>query len=42
MGDLSQLEVACLLRVLSKPELNHAIVFNELYLILMNFGCPEE
>jgi hypothetical protein len=39
---LSELEIACLLRVLSKPELKHAIVLNELQMVLLNFGLGEE
>jgi hypothetical protein len=35
---LSELEIACLMRVLSKPEIDHSIVLNELNLVLENFG----
>ena len=39
--DLSELEAACLLRVLTKPELESAIILNELVLIMENFGVPD-
>ena len=42
IAELSELEVACLMRVLSKPELDHAILLNELILVLENFGIPKE
>ena len=32
------MEAACLLRVLTKPELDSAIILNELILIMENFG----
>ena len=35
---LSDLEIACLMRVLSKPEIDHCIVVSELQLVLENFG----
>jgi hypothetical protein len=35
---LSELEVACLMRVLSKPEIEHGILLNELNMVLENFG----
>lgn len=38
VGELSELEVACLMRVLGKPEIEHAILINELSLVLENFG----
>ena len=38
MEDLSEMEAACLLRVLTKPELDSAIILNELILIMENFG----
>jgi hypothetical protein len=40
LPELSELEVACLMRVLSKPELDHAILLQELGLVLENFGIP--
>ena len=38
MGDLSEMEAACLLRVLAKPELDNAIILNEFIMIMENFG----
>lgn len=38
ISELSELEVACLMRVLSKPEIDHAILLQELNLVLENFG----
>lgn len=38
MDELSEMEAACLLRVLTKPELDSAIILNELVLIMENFG----
>lgn len=40
LRDLSDIEVACLMRVLAKPELDNAIILNEFALILENFGVP--
>ena len=39
--DLTQLEAACILRVLSKPELDNAVILNEFVLIMENFGVVE-
>jgi hypothetical protein len=41
MEDLGEMEAACLLRVLTKPELESAIILNELILIMENFGVPD-
>ena len=41
LSELSELEAACLLRVLNKPELEGAIILNELVLIMENFGVIE-
>ena len=38
--ELSDLEIACMMRVLSKPELGNAIILNEFALIMENFGVP--
>ncbi len=38
---LTELEVACLMRVLSKPEIDHAILLQELNLVLENFGIQD-
>lgn len=40
LKDFSDLEAACLMRVLAKPELDNAIILNEFALILENFGVP--
>lgn len=40
MEELSEIEVACLMRVLAKPELNNQIILNEFALIMENFGVP--
>jgi uncharacterized metal-binding protein len=40
--ELSKLDIACLMRVLSKPEINHAILLNELNLVLENFGIQRQ
>lgn len=40
LRELSDIEVACLMRVLAKPELANAIILNEFALILENFGVP--
>jgi hypothetical protein len=42
IAELSELEVACLMRVLSKPEIDHAILLNELNLVLENFGIQKQ
>jgi len=41
LASLTELEAACLLRVLNKPELENAIILNELVLIMENFGVIE-
>ena len=38
--ELSDLEAACMLRVLAKPEIGNAIILNEFALIMENFGVP--
>lgn len=42
LEQLTEMEAACLLRVLTKPELEGAIILNELVLILENFGVSDE
>ena len=42
INELSELEVACMMRVLSKPELEHSVILNELQLVMENFGLPIE
>jgi hypothetical protein len=39
--DLQEMEAACLMRVLAKPELDNAVILNELVLIMENFGVPD-
>lgn len=41
MQELSEMEAACLLRVLAKPELENAIILNEFTMIMENFGVPD-
>lgn len=36
--DLEEVEVACLMRVLTKAELDNAILLRELIVIMENFG----
>jgi len=36
--DLEEVEVACLMRVLTKADLEHAILLRELIVIMENFG----
>jgi hypothetical protein len=38
LDNLSEMEAACLLRVLAKPELDNAIILNEFTMIMENFG----
>jgi hypothetical protein len=41
ISDLSQLDVACLMRILTKPDLDNAILLQELIIIMENFGIQE-
>lgn len=36
--DLTQLQVACLMKVLGKPEFEDSVRYNELELLMENFG----
>ena len=36
--DLQELDVACLMRILTKPDLENAIMLSELVIIMENFG----
>jgi hypothetical protein len=36
--NLTQLQVACLMRVMSKPEFDDSVRYSELELLLENFG----
>ena len=40
--DLEEIEVACLMRVLTKPNLENAILLNELIVIMENFGIYDD
>jgi hypothetical protein len=40
MEELSEIEVACFMRVLAKPELENKIILNEFAPIMENFGVP--
>ena len=40
LKNFSDLEAACLMRVLAKPELDNSVILNEFALILENFGVP--
>jgi len=40
--DLEEIEVACLMRVLTKPNLENAILLKELVIIMENFGIFDE
>ena len=40
--DLEEVEVACLMRVLTKPNLENAILLKELMVIMENFGIYDE
>ena len=40
--ELLEIEVACLMRVLAKPNLENAILLQELIVIMENFGIFED
>ena len=40
--DLQEFEVACLMRVLTKPELDNAVILNEFIMIMENFGIMDQ
>jgi hypothetical protein len=40
--DLEEVEVACLMRVLTKPDLENAILLKELIIIMENFGIQDD
>ena len=42
VDDLSETEIACLLQVLTKPELNESILFDEFLQIMENMGLYED
>jgi len=39
--DITEMEAACLMKVLAKPELDNQIILNEFALIMENFGIPQ-
>ena len=39
---LSDLQIACLIRVIGKPELNDFVKYSELKMLLENFGVPSQ
>ena len=41
IDDLQEFEVACLMRVLAKPELDNAVILNEFIMIMENFGIMD-
>ncbi len=41
IDDLQDFEIACLMRVLAKPELDNAVILNEFVMIMENFGVIE-
>jgi len=42
IGELQEFELACLMRVLSKPELESSIILNEFIMIMENFGVMDQ
>jgi hypothetical protein len=40
--ELQEFEVACLMRVLAKPELDNAVILNEFVMIMENFGVVDQ
>ena len=38
IDDLQEFEMACLMRVLAKPELDNSVILNEFVMIMENFG----
>ena len=41
VDDLQDFEIACLMRVLAKPELENAVILNEFVMIMENFGVVD-
>lgn len=37
---MTETEASCLMKVLSKPELENSVILNEFVLIMENFGIP--
>lgn len=42
IDDLEEIEIACLMRVLAKPNMDSAILLSELIVIMENFGIGED
>jgi hypothetical protein len=42
IGDLEEIDVACLMRILTKPDIENAILLQELVIIMENFGITED
>lgn len=42
IGDLQEVEIACLMRVLTKSDLENAILLGELIVIMENFGIQDD
>ena len=42
MAEMQEFEVACLMRVLAKPELDNAVILNEFVMIMENFGVIDD
>ena len=42
LTELEEVEVACLMRVLTKPNLENAILLKELIVIMENFGIYDD
>lgn len=41
LNDFSEIEIACLMNILAKPQLENAILVDELVSIMENFGIVE-
>ena len=41
IDDLTKTETACVMKVLSQPEIGNAILLNELLVIMSNFGLTD-
>jgi hypothetical protein len=42
MSELTELQIACLIRVLGKPDIDNSIRFDELEMLLENFGVKKK
>ena len=41
IDNLEEIDVACLMRILTKPDLENAILLQELIIIMENFGIQD-